>query len=129
MTSNRPYLVRALNEWILDNGLTPYLLVDADFPGTTVPAEFIQDGNIILNISPSAVKGLFINNDAVQFNARFSGKPMELYIPVSAVTAIYARENGMGMMFPEEMGVDREAVESENKSETQHRKPELRVIK
>ena len=102
MTSNRPYLIRAINEWILDNGMTPHLLVDTDAEDVTVPEQFVEDGRIVLNISPSAVKNLIIGNEFVEFNARFGGTPFQLFIPVFSVLAVYARENGLGMIFPEE---------------------------
>ena len=102
MTSSRPYLVRALYEWILDNGLTPYLLVDATVPGAVVPRDFVQDGKIVLNISPSAVRDLELGNDQIHFNARFRGVAQDVFVPVGAVLAIYARENGHGMVFAEE---------------------------
>jgi stringent starvation protein B len=126
MTSNRPYLLRALNEWIIDNGMAPYILVDAKFPGTSVPGEFIQDGKIVLNISSSAVKDLMINNDLLTCTARFAGKSTSLQCPIAAVTAIYASENGHGMIFPEE-----EETEEETKkiSVPVHKKPDLKLIK
>jgi stringent starvation protein B len=106
MNSSRPYLLRALLDWISDNGLTAHLLVDATLPGVEVPAQFIQDGKITLNIGPSAVQGLEMGNEAVSFSARFAGRPMQVYVPVGAVLAIYARENGQGMMFGNEPGSD-----------------------
>ncbi len=99
MTPNRPYLLRAFYEWIVDNNGTPYLVVDATFPAVKVPVQFIQNGQIVLNINPSAVGNLQLGNDAVSFNARFGGQPFALYIPVQAVLAIYARENGAGTVF------------------------------
>lgn len=103
MTPNRPYLLRAFYEWIVDNNLTPYLVVDATVPGVKVPLQHVQNGQIVLNINPSAVGNLLLGNDAVTFNARFGGSPFALYIPQRAVLAIYARENGAGTMFtPEE---------------------------
>jgi stringent starvation protein B len=102
MTPNRPYLVRALYEWILDNDLTPYLLVDAGQAGVVVPSHFVQDGKIVLNISPSAVRGLTLGNEHISFNARFGGVAMDVSVPAEAVLGIYARENGRGMLFPEE---------------------------
>lgn len=103
MTPNRPYLLRAFFEWIVDNNCTPYLVVDATLPGVKVPLQHVKDGQIVLNISPGAVGNLLLGNDAVTFNARFSGNPFALYIPQRAVLAIYARENGAGTMFtPEE---------------------------
>lgn len=101
MTSNRPYLIRAIHEWILDNDCTPYLLVDANAEGVEVPAEYIQDGKIVLNISPQAVEGLRLGNEEVGFLARFHGVSQLVSVPVSAVHAIYSKENGRGMMFTE----------------------------
>lgn len=100
--SQRPYLVRAIHEWICDNGYTPYLLVDAATEDVVVPREHVEDGRIVLNVSPQATDTLQIGNQAVTFNARFSGRPMQLEIPIEAVLAIYARENGQGMLFASE---------------------------
>ncbi|OZB06961.1 MAG: ClpXP protease specificity-enhancing factor [Idiomarina sp. 34-48-12] len=102
MTPRRPYLVRAMYEWLLDNQLTPHLAVDADYPGCQVPWQFVQDGQIILNISPTAVTNFTADNDAVQFNARFSGNPHRVIVPMGAILALYARENGAGSMFEPE---------------------------
>ncbi|MCG8670192.1 MAG: ClpXP protease specificity-enhancing factor [Pseudomonadales bacterium] len=99
MTPSRPYLVRGLYEWIVDNNCTPYLLVNADYPAVTVPNEYIKDGKIILNVIPSAVRHFHVDNEFIQFSARFSGKAQEIYIPIGAVLAIYAKENGRGMFF------------------------------
>ena len=99
MTSSKPYLLRALHGWILDNDLTPHLIVDADAPGLLVPEQAIQDGRVVLNVSPSATRGLLMENDAVSFSARFGGQPQELWLPMTGILAIYARENGQGMMF------------------------------
>lgn len=101
MGSNRPYLVRAFYEWIVDNDCTPFLLVDATKQDVVVPTEYIKDGRIILNLGPSAVQGLSLGNDAIVFSARFSGREHELYIPVISVIAVYAKENGQGMVFNE----------------------------
>lgn len=99
MNSSRPYLVRALYEWIVDNDCTPHLLVNAEYPGVQVPAGFASDGQIVLNASPSAVRHLHMDNQAVSFEGRFGGVAHTLYIPSEAVLAIYARENGQGMVF------------------------------
>lgn len=99
MTSNKPYLLRALNEWILDNGQTPHVIVDVHARGVLVPEQAIQDGKLVLNISPQATRNLLLNNDSVSFQARFSGTPHEIFLPMDSVLAIYARENGQGMMF------------------------------
>ncbi len=101
MTSSRPYLIRAIYDWITDNGMTPYLLVNARKDGVSVPHKYVDNGKIVLNIASGAVAALHLGNDYIGFNARFGGVSMELMIPVSAVMAIYARENGQGMMFNE----------------------------
>lgn len=102
MTSLRPYLIRSLYEWILDNGLTPYLLVDAQYRDTVVPKQFVQDGRIVLNVRPEAIQNLLLGNSQITFNARFGGVSMTVEVPVSAVLAIYAQENGKGMIFDDE---------------------------
>jgi stringent starvation protein B len=106
MKSSRPYLARALYEWLLDNDLTPYLVVDATQPGVEVPRQFVQNGQIVLNAAPTAVRDLFMENQAIGFNARFGGQPMQVMIPISALIAIYARENGAGMVFGHEPELD-----------------------
>jgi stringent starvation protein B len=112
MTPNqpKPYLIRALYEWMADSALTPYSLVNADKPNCVVPQEFVKNGEIVLDISMSATKNLALGNEAIEFKARFSGKPMDLYIPIYAVAAIYAHENGQGMAFPEEEIPEEEAL-------------------
>lgn len=102
MTPSRPYIMRALYEWIVDNDCTPYMLVDAAVDDVLVPQQFVKDGQIVLNISPGAVVELNIANDAVSFNGRFGGVAFDIYVPVSAVIGIYARENGQGMVFDAE---------------------------
>lgn len=105
MSSNRPYLIRAINEWIIDNGLTPHLLVLADHPGVVVPSQYVEDGKIVLNLSPVAIRGLQVENDQITFSGRFGGTPMNVVVPMSQAAAIYARENGKGMVFaPDEEG-------------------------
>ena len=100
MTSHRPYLLRALYEWIGDNGLTPHILVDATRPGVRVPAHAVKDGRIVLNIAGRAVGHLQMDNDDVRFSARFGGVSHAVIVPIDAVLAIYARENGQGMELP-----------------------------
>ena len=149
MTAKRPYLMRALYDWIVDNQLTPHLVVDATIVGTKVPQQFVQDGQIVLNISPTAVVGLQLMDTEVRFNARFGGQPMEVIVPMTAALAIYARENGAGAMFEAEPQLDKmpQAEESEetpsvsldtvegNKPEqsssksSSKKKPNLKVIK
>ena len=104
MTSTRPYLIRAFYEWIVDNDCTPHIVVNAEFPDVQVPDEYVKDGQIVLNIAMSAVQELNLHNDCVEFSARFSGVPKFIYVPVGAVMAIYAKENGRGMVFSEEEG-------------------------
>lgn len=101
MTPSRPYLVRAIYEWLNDNHLTPYVLVDAGKPGVQVPPAYVKDQRIVLNIAPGAVRDLFIRNDALSFSARFGGVAMQVHVPMPALLAIYARENGQGMFFDE----------------------------
>lgn len=101
MTSNRPYLIRALYEWLVDNGQTPYFLLDAEHSDAVVPQDFVEDGRIVLNLSPSAVRDLDLGNDWIRFNARFSGAAMDVIFPPDAVLGVYSRENGQGMLFPE----------------------------
>ncbi|MDG2953599.1 ClpXP protease specificity-enhancing factor [Bisgaard Taxon 10/6] len=98
----RPYLLRAYYDWLLDNGFTPYLVVDATYYGVDVPQEYVKDGQIVLNLSEGAVGNLALGNDAIEFSARFQGIPRNLYIPMGAAIAIYARENGDGVMFEPE---------------------------
>lgn len=102
MTSNRPYLLRAIYDWISDNGLTPYLLVDAEWPGVRVPVSAIRDGRVVLNVAMRAVANLDLGNERVRCMARFGGVSQPIDVPVVAVQAIYAHENGQGMMFPPE---------------------------
>lgn len=102
MTSARPYLLRAFQEWITDNGCTPYLLVNAEAEGIQVPTAHIRDGRIVLNIAPAAVRSLSIEAEGVSFNARFGGIAQQIYVPMQAVLAIYAQENGRGMVFPQD---------------------------
>ena len=102
MTSNRPYLLRALYEWINDNGLTPHVLVDAEFDGVDVPEHAVAQGKIVLNIATGATEHLQLENEIIFFHARFSGKPYKITVPMGAVIAIYARENGQGMMFAQD---------------------------
>jgi stringent starvation protein B len=102
MTPSRPYFLRAVFDWLLDNGCTPFLAVNADFPAVEVPAEFIEDGQITLNISPSAVANFHMDNEFIMFNARFSGVSRSITVPIGAVLGIFAKENGQGMAFPDE---------------------------
>jgi stringent starvation protein B len=100
MSSNRPYLIRAMYEWINDNGMTPYLLVDAQAEGVDVPASAVKDGRVVLNVAARAVAQLELGNQWIRFLARFSGVSCSVQVPVAAVEAIYAQETGQGMMLP-----------------------------
>ena len=135
ITPSRPYLIRALYEWILDNDDVPYLVVDATIQNVMVPEQFVADGQIILNVSPSAVQALDLADEAVSFSARFGGVPMQVYVPVLAVKAIYAKESGQGMGFGFEPGIpDPEAPppapkEVEDKPAKPTGRPTLKVVK
>lgn len=133
MTSSRPYLIRALYEWIVDNNFTPYMLVETSSESVEVPREFVEDGRIILNISPEATHSLVLGNDAVTFNARFSGTAMDVNVPVSSVVAIYARENGQGMMFggPDDSPPEPTPGRSADKtaSPVDIKRPNLKIVK
>lgn len=102
MSPRRPYLLKAFYDWLLDNDLTPHLVVDIMTPGVSVPMEYASDGQIVLNIAPRAVGNFVMNHDEVAFNARFGGVPRQVNVPMAAVIAIYARENGAGTMFEPE---------------------------
>ena len=126
MTPLKPYLIRSIYEWIVDNDLTPYLLVDAENDHAILPHQFVEDGKIVLNVRPEAIQGLVLGNEEIQFNARFSGKSMHIVTPVAAVMAIYAKENGKGMIFDQEDADSDETPPPENKPPG---KPTLRVVK
>ena len=128
MTSSRPYLIRALYDWIIDNAMTPHLLVDAEFPGCVVPRQYVDEGRIVFNVNPSAVNGLTLGNEFVMFDARFGGTPMSVTIPVMAVLAVYARENGRGMVFNEEEPGETPPPEP-TEPEPKPTRPSLRVVK
>lgn len=126
MTSNRSYLLRALYEWISDNDLSPHLLVDANAAGVRVPPSAVRDGKIVLNISARAVSGLDLGRESVRFSARFGGVSLPIEVPVDAVLAIYARENGQGMMFPADESPDPEPAPADTDTT---KRPRLRVVK
>lgn len=102
MTSTNPYLIRALYDWLVDNGCTPHLLVETKDERVRVPTHYVKDGTIVLNVAPGAVRDLLLGNDFISFNARFGGVVHDVIFPVSAARMIYARENGQGMSLPEE---------------------------
>lgn len=129
MTPSRPYLLRALYDWILDNGLTPYILVDAERDNIQVPEQFVENGKIVFNISPTAVRNLELGNDWVLLDARFSGTPMQVSVPTMAVLAIYARENGKGMVFTDEEGDDQPPPPPPGGGGDKPKRPSLKVVK
>ena len=119
MTSRRPYLIRAMHEWMTDNSQTPHLMVNTTIAGVVVPPQHIQDEKIILNISYSATQNLTINNERIEFNARFGGQPQHVTVPIQAVISIYARETGQGMVFAEEDDLPPEPSSSDDVSKGQ----------
>lgn len=125
MTSNKPYLLRALYEWILDNGLTPHIIVDVKAEGVDVPPQAVRDGKLVLNVGPRATRDLELGNEAVTFQARFSGTPHGIYLPMDAVMAVYARENGQGMMFAREQAEPASPEPDDDKPAGAH----LKVVK
>jgi stringent starvation protein B len=135
--SRRPYLLRAMHEWISDNGGTPHIVVDATLDGVEVPAQFVNDGKVVLNVSLNATSNLSIGNEETSFNARFGGVGRAVRLPTEAVLAIYARESGEGMLFTEEeAGAPPESGDGEDdgpppKSGGPARggKPRLKVVK
>lgn len=132
MNSSRPYLLRALYEWIVDNNCTPHILVAAEYPGARVPAGYAKDGQVVLNVSPSAVRYLEMGNDALTFEGRFGGVAQSLYVPVAAVLAIYARENGEGMAFELDEPAEGEPDEGPSGDDEPPRpsgRPSLKVVK
>jgi stringent starvation protein B len=133
MTSTRPYLIRAIYEWIEDNNLTPHILVNTETPGVNVPKQHIREGQIVLNLTPTAVRDLRLGNEWIEFNARFGGVARALQIPVTAVLAIYARENGQGMAFGEEPSGDApppsDAPQPDKPATRPDRKPMLKIVK
>jgi stringent starvation protein B len=102
MSSTRPYLIRAFYDWIIDNDCNPYIVINANADGVNVPIEYVEAGQIVLNIAVSAVNGLVLGDQAIEFQARFGGKVRQVYAPIGSVVAIYAKENGRGMVFAEE---------------------------
>lgn len=130
VSSKRPYLIRAMHEWMSDNGHTPHLVVDALRDGVLVPAEHIKDGRIVLNVSYTAAHALQLGNDTVAFRARFGGKPFDVSVPVSAVLGIYARETGQGMVFSDGSDQDDpDPVDNGDNGSSSDRPPFLKVVK
>lgn len=132
MTSSRPYLIRGIYDWIVDNNCTPYILVNAEAEGVEVPQDYVDDGKIVLNVSPASIRNLSLGNDWIEFDARFAGQPMQIMLPPSAVVAIYAKENGQGMLFSEDDGEEPppEPGPGDGGGEgAESKKPNLKVIK
>lgn len=133
MTSSRPYLLRAVYEWIADNDMTPFVVVNANFPGVSVPNEHVEDGKIILNVSETAVRKLIVSNEAMEFDARFSGVVYRIYAPIAAISAIYARENGRGIIFEDDDSAVSEggsaSPPASSKAPAKKGKPTLTIVK
>ena len=136
--SRRPYLIRAIYDWATDNGYTPHLLVAADYEGVVVPREYVQEGRITLNISGMAVQALDLSGDPIWFSARFSGRSFDVQVPSGAVLAVFARENGEGIVFGEvEPPPERDKPKSDGSGDDDAPKtpprpsgrPNLRVVK
>jgi stringent starvation protein B len=133
MTSNKPYLIRCFYDWIVDNQLTPYIIVDANYPGIQVPFEHVFQGRIVLNISPVATRGLLLENDRIVFSARFAGKTEQIFVAPNAVLEIYAKENHRGIAFEieeeHEPPPGAEAPVTSNAESTSKSKPSLKLVK
>lgn len=129
MISKRPYLLHAYYDWILANNMTPHLVVKASHKDAVVPQAYVKDGQIVLNISPSAIKSFFMDYEHVTFNARFGGSPFQVYLPVLSIAGIFARENGDGIILE---GVDGAEFETEvamaNEADIEHKKPALSSV-
>lgn len=145
LPSNRPYLLRAIYEWIVDSNATPHVTLFAENSDVLVPEQFVEEGKITLNISPTAAEGLVIDNDSLSFSARFGGKPFNIYAPIGAVIALYASENGEGLSFDFEVPDDKppkgpgpakmESVDSGDRKSNdsskakKSKRPSLKVVK
>lgn len=135
MLVQRPYLMRAFYNWIVDSECTPHVIVDATKPNVEVPLQFVENGKIVLNIAPRSVLAFSLDDDALSFNARFSGVPTQVYVPLYAIEGIYARENGAGTIFPEEPAYealenavhDKQDIKLDNKGKG--KKPTLTIVK
>ena len=127
--SKRPYLVRAMHEWMTDNGNTPHIVIDASIDGVSVPTEHIKDGKIILNISQSAAHNLKLSNSSVSFRARFSGVPFDVWVPIASVLGIYAKETGQGMIFSHGAEQPEPPDGSEKDSSQRSDRSHLKIVK
>ena len=130
MTPSKPYVVRAIYDWIVDNNCTPHVLIDAASDGVVVPEDYVTEGQIVLNISPTAVVGLHLGNDAVSFSGRFGGVPLDVFLPLDSILGIYARENGQGMIFDDdELGSQTPPPEPDPITPGSSRRPSLKLVK
>ncbi len=130
MTSNKPYLIRALYEWLVDNDATPYIMVDATAPGVDIPPGIDKDGQVVLNIAARAVQGLEMTHTHIAFSARFNGASQSLYIPIPSVLAIYSMEDGEGMMFADDTSAQQEPGQDKKKAgKKTSAKPGLKIVK
>lgn len=135
MIPQRPYLVRAIYQWVVDNGMTPHVVVNTALEGVQVPVEYVRDDQIVLNLNPSAVKDLYIGNERVDLSARFGGVSRRVSFPIAAVLALYARETGQGMIFAEEQPTPTESSEPPEPPEPpdppprRPERPTLKVVK
>ena len=125
--SKRPYLIRAMHEWMVDNGHTPHIVIDASVDGVRVPREHVKDGKIILNICDTAAHNLKLTNNAASFRARFSGTPFDVWVPMRSVLGIYARETGRGMIFSHDSGSPDHRVSVDG--DTTRSRPHLKIVK
>ncbi|MGJ0485595.1 MAG: ClpXP protease specificity-enhancing factor [Methylomicrobium sp.] len=129
MTPLKPYLIRSIYDWITDNGLTPYLLVNAEHPDALVPREFVEGGRIILNVRPEAVQNLSLGDEQIEFNARFGGIAKHIFVPIRAVLAVYAKENGKGMVFDPEEEIEDDTPPETPDTPPPSGRPQLKVVK
>ena len=126
--SRRPYLLRAMHEWISDCGYSSHIVVDALAPGVVVPAEKIENGRIVLNIGANAVRNLSLGNEIIEFDARFQGKEWHVSVPLAAVQGVYAKETGVGMIFSDDDETDPRGPDTPDQSKTDAR-PNLKIVK
>ena len=128
MTPNRPYLLRGLYEWIIDNKMTPHIILNVEKVDTDIPREHIENGKLVLNIHPNAVKDLEIGNKYIRFKTRFGGRSVPVVAEINAVVAIYTKENGKGMIFPVEEQ-DTDLPEDSPETQPKGKTPHLKVVK
>jgi len=130
MTSSKPYLVRALYEWLLDNDMTPHVLVNANVESVMIPKGIATDGKVVLNLAPSAIQQLEMTNEHLSFSARFSGVAQDVYCPMVSILAIYARENGEGTMFAEDASLEESKTEDgTDRKDKKSKPPGLKIVK